>query len=66
MVLPSARLRHVASTLSGHTSANVKKDLSLMKVGAAWVSFDIVSKHKNVQKNAYRGGDSSVVRAPDS
>ena len=53
MVLPSARPRHVASTLLGHTSANVKKDLSLMKVGDAWVSFDIVSKHKKVQKNAY-------------
>ena len=53
MVLPSARPRHVASTLLGHTSANVKKDLSLMKVEDAWVSFDIVSKHKKVQKNAY-------------
>ena len=53
MVLPSARPRHAASTLLGPTSANVKKDLSLMKVEDAWVSFDSVSKHKKVQKNVY-------------
>ena len=51
MVLPSARPRHVASTLLGHTSANVKKDLSLMKVGDVWVSFDTDAEYANFRGN---------------